>query len=94
MLVTSTRIAPVLGLPVEFREQPPKTAAHITDEDVAGAPHLSDFCGRCGHWRKEHGNKGHGGDNDGCDHVADGPDGAPREGEACDCPAFAGRSVE
>lgn len=49
-----------------------------------------DYCARCGHWRKDHANKGYGGDSDWCCHVADGPPPyfAPREGEACECDAF------
>lgn len=42
----------------------------------------------CGHWRKFHGNKGYGGPHDACDARESGPDGAPDEGPACECPAF------
>ncbi len=56
----------------------------------SATPEEPILCARagCGHWRKDHGNKGHDGASDECDYVEDGPDGAEREGKACECTAF------
>ena len=68
-----------------------RVAARVNAEAGRFIAHVSvgpDDCARCGHWRKEHGNKGFGGEHDACGYIASGPDGAPQEGAECDCPAF------
>jgi hypothetical protein len=62
-------------------------SARVVRASAVGA-HEREWCERCGHGRKEHGNKGYSGAPDDCDHVSDGPDGAPQEGAACTCSAF------